>query len=99
MFKKKEVLLKYFNKNKMLKSITELCDLNSSKLKSDSRNQSTISYNVFDDKLKGFVKSDLTSRHHPHTKHIKIARSHNISPSVGYYDVSYKCLDTHNYEV
>ena len=82
----------------MLKSITELCDLDSSKQKliySNVDNQSTLS-NV---ELKGFIKSDLISRHHPQTKHIKIARSHNISPSVGYYNVSYKCLDTHHYEV
>ncbi|CAD8197964.1 unnamed protein product [Paramecium octaurelia] len=79
----------------MLKSITELYDQNLSKFMQSNQNlesKSNITYN-------GFVRSDAKQSCQPSQKHMKITRSHNISPSIGQYNVSYKCLDTHRYEV
>ncbi|CAD8104949.1 unnamed protein product [Paramecium primaurelia] len=79
----------------MLKSITELYDQELSKFVQSNQNldsKSNITYN-------GFVRSDIKQRCQPSQKHLKITRSHNISPSIGQYDVSYKGLDSHRYEV
>ncbi|CAD8208213.1 unnamed protein product [Paramecium pentaurelia] len=79
----------------MLKSITELYDQDLSKFMQSNQNldsKSNITYN-------GFVRSDVKQSCQPSQKHMKITRSHNISPSIGQYNVSYKCLDIHKYEV
>lgn len=49
--------------------------------------------------FQAFVRRDSKQKNHLNAKHPKLTRSHNISPSVGQYDVSYKGLDSHRFEV